>query len=117
MTIMKYIRTLFKKGSSAKVKSQLEYVEENIRASSPIALEQEAAPVPCEADVPPATQVRIEDVAFSPQRDLEAYVQGLNVTEKTIEGWIAAGVLLPEEIKTAEKMIKIIRKNDKTYIH
>lgn len=114
---MKYIRELFKKGSSAKVKSKLEYVEENLGTSSPIALDQEATPVVQEAEVPPATQVRIEDVAFSPQRDLEAYVQGLKVTEKTIEGWIAAGLLLPEEIKMAEKMIKIIRKNDKTYLH
>ncbi len=116
MTIKKYFRLLFKKRSS--VKGKLEYVEESMSVpSSPMALDPEVAPVGREAEVAPMTQVRVEDVAFSPQSDLEAYVRGLTVSREVIEDWIAAGLLLPEEIKMAEKMIKIMRKNEDTYIH
>ncbi len=116
MTIKKYFQLLFKKRPS--VKGKLEYVEETMSVpSSPIALDSEVAPVAPEAEVVPMTQVRVEDVAFSPQSDLEAYVRGLTVSKEVIENWIAAGLLLPEEIRMAEKMIKIMRKNDETYIH
>lgn len=49
-----------------------------------------------------------EAIAFSHQGDLESYVKALNVPSEEIEGWISAGVLLPEETRVAAKMIRMI---------
>ena len=114
MTILKFLRRMFKKKSGAR--HTLEYVEETPFAPSPIDFQPEIVSLPEEPTVVPMVRDTTEEVAFSPQGDLEAYVQGLTVPSEVIERWIAAGVLLPEEIKVAEKMIRIMRKRKHTPI-
>jgi hypothetical protein len=52
------------------------------------------------------------EIDFSKENDLEAYTKRLNVPREVIEKWVAAGILRPDEIKVAEKMLKIMRKKD-----
>ena len=52
------------------------------------------------------------EIDFSKENDLEAYTKRVNVPRETIERWVAAGILRPDEIKVAEKMLKIMRKRD-----
>jgi hypothetical protein len=52
------------------------------------------------------------EIDFSKESDLEAYTKRLNVPREVIEKWVAAGILQPDEIKVAEKMLKIMRKKD-----
>jgi hypothetical protein len=110
MILMKFMRRLFKK---ADTNQQMEYVKATsaappLRTIAPSAdlLVHESIPSPVEAG-------REDEIAFSPQGDLEAYVRGLDVSKEAIEGWISAGVLLPEETKVAIKMIRIMCRNNK----
>ena len=52
------------------------------------------------------------EIDFSRQVNLEEYADELSVPRKTLEGWLAAGVLCPSETKVAEKLIKIIREKE-----
>ena len=52
------------------------------------------------------------EIDFSKENDLEAYTKTLNVPREVIERWVAAGILRPDEIRVAEKILKIMRKND-----
>jgi hypothetical protein len=64
-----------------------------------------------DAEPMPAPDLRLDrEIDFSRVRDLETYTENLDVPEKSIEQWISAGLLYPEEIRIAERMIKIIRK-------
>ena len=54
----------------------------------------------------------VPEIDFSHEIDLEAYTKTLDVPREAIERWVAAGILRPDEIKVAEKMLKIMRKND-----
>lgn len=53
------------------------------------------------------------EIDFTRTDDLESYMEDLKVPAGKIEGWISAGVLYPDEIKIAEKMIRILRKKTK----
>ena len=48
------------------------------------------------------------EVDFSHRGDLEAYVSELTVPREVIERWISAGLLFPEEMVMAEKIVKIM---------
>lgn len=50
-----------------------------------------------------------DEMAFTRQGDIEAYANGLTIPPETIEKWISAGLLFPDEIRMAEKIIKILR--------
>ena len=52
------------------------------------------------------------EIDFSKENDLETYTKSLNVPEEVIESWVAAGILRPDEIQVAEKILKIMRKKD-----
>ncbi|MGD8368833.1 MAG: hypothetical protein PVG78_14435, partial [Desulfobacterales bacterium] len=66
---------------------------------------------PATADAVDAPALKLDrEIDFSRVDDLEAYTENLNVPEESIERWISAGLLYPDEIRTAERMIKIIRK-------
>ena len=54
------------------------------------------------------------DIDFRHTDDLEAYAENLNVPVETIETWISAGLLYPDEIRIAEKMIQILRKKEES---
>lgn len=115
MTILKFLRKMFRTKHGAK--HALEYIEETPAAPSPVNFQPEVVALPKEPEMVPTVRESTDEVAFSPQGDLEAYVQGLTVPREVIERWIAAGVLLPEEIRVAEKMIRIMRKKEHTPIH
>jgi hypothetical protein len=53
-----------------------------------------------------------EDIDFSRIDDLESYTENLNVPTRDIEAWISAGLLYPDEIRTAERMIQILRRKE-----
>jgi hypothetical protein len=55
----------------------------------------------------------VEEMAFTRQSDLKAYVRGLKVPAEAIEKWISAGLLFPDEIRMAEKILKILREKVK----
>ncbi len=60
--------------------------------------------------LPPSDLNPEGEIDFSRVRDLEAYTENLNVPEEGITRWISAGLLSPDEIRTAERMVQIIRK-------
>lgn len=57
----------------------------------------------------PSIGLAVEETAFTRQGDLETYARGLSIPPETIEKWISAGLLFPDEIRMAEKIIKILR--------
>jgi len=59
------------------------------------------------------TDAGIEETAFTHQSDLDAYARGLSIPPEVIEKWISAGLLFPDEIRMAEKIIKILREKIK----
>lgn len=59
----------------------------------------------------------LSEVDFSYQGDLKAYVHRLTVSKTDIEGMISSGLLFPEEMKTAEKIIKIMIETHKPAYH
>lgn len=115
MTILKRLRKMFRTKLDAK--HTLEYVEEGPFAPNPMDFQPEVVSQPKDPEVAPMVRQPMDEVAFSPQGDLEAYVQGLTVPREVIERWISAGLLLPEEIKVAEKMIRIMRKKEHMPYH
>jgi len=54
------------------------------------------------------------EIDFRRTNDLEAYAENLNVPIETIETWISAGLLYPDEIRIAEKMVQILRKKEES---
>lgn len=65
--------------------------------------------------VEPGVTLAVEEMAFTRQGDIDAYARGLSIPPETIEKWISAGLLFPDEIKMAEKIIKILREKTKVY--
>ena len=49
------------------------------------------------------------DIDLSRDDYLETYANGKRITPETLEKWIAAGILYPDEIRAAEKLLKLIR--------
>lgn len=58
---------------------------------------------------------KVEETAFTRQSDLDAYARGLSIPPEVIEKWISAGLLFPDEIRMAEKIIKILREKTKVF--
>jgi len=52
------------------------------------------------------------DIDFRRLGDLESYAENMNVPAETIETWISAGLLYPDETRIAEKMLQILRKKE-----
>jgi len=74
--------------------------------------DEPGSPEPAQMVKPVATQE--PDIDFRGLGDLEAYVENLNVPTETIETWISAGLLYPDEIRIAEKMVQILRKKEES---
>jgi hypothetical protein len=55
----------------------------------------------------------VEEMAFTRQSDIDAYARGLTIPPEVIEKWISAGLLFPDEIRMAERIIKIMREKIK----
>lgn len=99
MTFLKFLRKFITKNNP---KPPLAYVQE--------ARNQVPATTP---DPEPATaSLEIEhEIDLSGRTDLEDYARGLGASKKSIERWISSGLLMPEELKVAEKLLKIMNKN------
>jgi hypothetical protein len=50
------------------------------------------------------------DLDLSQQTDLEGYARELSVSKESIERWISSGLLMPDEMKVAEKLVKFMNK-------
>jgi hypothetical protein len=99
MTILDYLRNLLKGNDSD---SELEYVHETRNQTSAACIE---------ADPPVETQVAEQEVDLANLMDLEAYAREPAVSRESIEQWISSGLLMPGELKVAEKLIKIMGKS------
>jgi hypothetical protein len=102
MSILTHVRALFKRSSAQR---RTEYVKDYEYA------------YPGAGDETAPLAELLGEVDFSHQGDLEAYVCGLSIPKEVIERWISAGLLYPEEMKTAEKMIKIMIDNERHPCH
>jgi hypothetical protein len=98
MAIIDYLRKMFRKNHS---QPDLEYVQ-NPSAASPVVENQPPVPVDRSWEME-------EEIDLSHQADLEGYARDLNVSKESIERWISSGLLMPEELKVAEKLVKIMR--------
>ena len=47
--------------------------------------------------------------------DLESVAKELTVPKETLQRWVAAGILSPNETKIAERLIKLMRENDRRH--
>ena len=99
MTILNYLRKFMKKGDA---KPALTYVQESRSHSLPV--ESDSARLTRDWEME-------NEIDLSPQADLEDYARGLSISKKSIEKWISSGLLMPEELKVAEKLVKIMNKN------
>jgi hypothetical protein len=100
MAIFNYLKNLIRGGRSPKPK--LEYVQE-ARGQAP--------PVEINSVLPSGTGDMDNEIDLSTQTDLEDYARGLSISKESIERWISSGLLMPEELKVAEKLVKIMRKH------
>jgi hypothetical protein len=100
MAFVNYIRKFFKTPGSKPAK--VEYIHEAPATSAPTA-----------GSAPAAARETLDEIDFSPQSDLETYTHGLGVSRASVERWISSGLLMPEEIKVAEKMARIMRQREK----
>jgi hypothetical protein len=99
MTILDYLRNLVKRTDS---KPELEYVHASRNQTSAVGI----------GDSPPVETSEAEhEVDLAGLTDLEAYARGSGVSRKFIEQWISSGLLMPEELKVAEKLVKMMNKS------
>ena len=69
-------------------------------------------PAPLYVEDPSCHHPVIQDIDFSRQLDLVAYADELSLPSKTLQGWLAAGILCPSETKTVERLMRIIREKE-----
>jgi hypothetical protein len=86
-----------------------------VRALRPDATEGSTRVVanPVGGHLKPSVALVVEEMAFTRQGDIDAYARGLSIPPETIEKWISAGLLFPDEIRMAERIIKILREKIK----
>jgi hypothetical protein len=99
MTFLSYLRRFIKKGGP---KPTMEYVQET---------PGQAPAIPPHAGESSASWDMDSEIDLSARSDLEDYARGLSVPKESIERWISSGLLMPEELKVAEKLVKIMRKH------
>lgn len=99
MTILNFLRKLIKKTNP---KPTLAYVQEGRNRTPAV------GPGP---DHPEDSWDLDSEIDLSSRIDLEDYARELHVSKKSIERWISSGLLMPEELKVAEKLLKIMNKN------
>ena len=109
MNLLTYFRKLFGKDRK---QHHFEYVKEVAATLAPeieTEVQDDIERLSLKQNPSPGAVRSGEVIAFSHQGDLESYVKALNVPSEVIEGWISAGVLLPEETRVAAKMIRMIK--------
>lgn len=101
MTIINYFRKMFKKGEPDPV---VEYIRDEPNESD------DAAYTPASSDQD--LRQMDSEIDLSRRADLEDYARDINMSTESIERWISSGLLMPEELKVAEKLVKIMRKHE-----
>jgi hypothetical protein len=96
MTILDFVKYLLKRNDSS---PELEYVQDS-RNQTPVA--------GIGAILPPKACDEENEVDLARLTDLEAYAKEPGVSKKSIEQWISSGLLMPEELKVAEKLVKMM---------
>ncbi len=101
MAIIKHLRRLLGKG---RPKPKLTYVQD------------EPAPPEMVVENPHSsveTTLREMDgeIDLSRHADIEDYAKDINISRESIERWISSGLLMPEELKMAEKLVQLMRKH------
>jgi hypothetical protein len=96
MTILDFLRNLLKRDDA---NPELEYVHESRYRTSAVDID----PIP-----PIETHDAENEVDLANLTDLEAYARGSGVSKKSIEQWISSGLLMPEELKVADKLKKML---------
>jgi len=101
MAIIKYLRKVLGKGEP---KPNLTYVKDE-PSTSDFVVEKPQPPI--------QTTLREMDseIDLSRHADLEDYAKDINVSRESIERWISSGLLMPEELKMAEKLVQLMRKH------
>ena len=98
MTILDYVRKLLKTSDS---NPELEYVQE---------LKDPVSAFEVDGGMPIETCDSEDEVDLANLTDLEAYARGSQISKKSIEQWISSGLLMPYELKVAEKLIKMMNR-------
>lgn len=101
MTIMNYFRKIFRKGEPDPA---VEYIRDE--PNEP----HHTAYTPASSDRVPRQMDN--EIDLSRRADLEGYARDINMSTESIERWISSGLLMPEELKVAEKLVKIMRKHE-----
>lgn len=57
-----------------------------------------------------------QDIDISRLDSLEEYAQEITVSQETLQSWVSAGILSPYEVKIAEKLIKIMRDKERSWL-
>jgi hypothetical protein len=99
MTILNYVRNLLKRSDS---NPELEFIHEIRDRRSAFETDVVTPMETCDAE---------NEVDLANLTDLEAYARGSRGSKKSIEQWISSGLLMPEELKVAEKLIKMMSKS------
>ncbi len=99
MAFLKYLKKIFKKGEPHQPK--MEYVRDE-----PLAADDEM--LAARSAVNKALELEGE-IDVSRQADLEGYARDINMSKESVERWISSGLLMPEELKVAEKLVKLMR--------
>ena len=99
MAIINYLRKIFKKGDPHQ--PAMEYVRDE-----PSAAKDEVLPPSSAMKKSPEMDSEID---LSRQADLEGYARDTDMSKESIERWISSGLLMPEELKVAEKLVKLMR--------
>jgi hypothetical protein len=101
MAIMNFLRKVLKKRG---LKPTLAYVEDQPTENETVMLKPQHS-----------TEKNIDglngEIDLTRQGDLEGYARDINVSKESIERWICSGLLMPEELKVAEKLVQILRKH------
>jgi hypothetical protein len=101
MSIIKYLRKLWAKD---RPEPAVTYIEEQPCPSEAVTLETQ-----------PSVEKPLHgldgEIDLSRHADLEMYAKDVNVSRESIEQWISSGLLMPEELKMAEKLLQLMRKH------
>lgn len=100
MAVMNYLKKMFRKD---KPEPSLEYVHDEPAEAGTAAIQPRSS-----AEISGEMGGEID---LSRQSDLEGYAKDINVSKESIERWISSGLLMPEELKVAEKLVKIMSKH------
>lgn len=67
------------------------------------------APLPVRGGQPDLSVLNADQLELTAGKDLDLFMRGFSVPQETLEKWIASGFLYPEEVRVAEKLIRLMR--------